>query len=322
MTFPAIVIRMVICRIQEAICTSFETFPGRGEKMRTRHDYVCRFLLLLLLTGLSATFGPIVVRGQKLKPDELVAKHLEAIGPAETRQSIKSRVITGTSVVTFKDPGTGQVGGRAVLAGEDQKILLAMVFDNSPNYAQEQFAFDGSDVTVSYVRPGVRSPLADFILTYKNLLKQGLIGGSLSQAWSLLDVAGRKAKLEVSGTKKIGEREAYQVKFTPSGGSDVRISIFLDAETFQHVRTEYNRSVVAPIGSSPETSARQSETRYKMVEEFSDFRKAGGLTLPYQYKILFEVNSPRGAFKADWEMALTEFGYNQRLDPASFKVDK
>ncbi len=227
-------------------------FRERGEKMRTSQSYICRLLLLLLLTGIGASFDPIVVRGQKLKPDELVAKHLEAIGPAETRQSIKNRVITGTAVVTFKDPGTGQVGGRAVLASEGLNNMVAMVFDNSPNYAQERAAFDGSDVTVSYVRPGLRSPLADFLLTYKTLLKQGLIGGSLSQAWSLLDLAGRKAKIELSGTKKIGEREAYQLKYNPSGGSDVRINLFFDAETFQHVRTEYNRSVVAPIGSSPE----------------------------------------------------------------------
>lgn len=287
--------------------------------MNTHHSR--RLTLMALMIGVVGLLLPSATRGQKLSADELIAKHLEAIGSAETRASVTSRIIAGTVAATFREPGTGQIGGRVVLASAGMKNMLASIFDNSSNYSQEKVGYDGSEVSVSYVRPGARSPLGDFLLTHKTIVKQGLIGGVLSQAWPLLDLTGKKAKFETAGTKKIGERQTYQLKYFPSGGSDLRVSLFFDAETFQHVRTEYTRTVVAQMGSTPETSARQSETRYKLVEDFSDYKKEGGLTLPHSYKILLEVSSQRGSFKAEWDMSLSHFEYNQRIDPTTFDVD-
>lgn len=277
---------------------------------------ICRLtaLAFVLLCGLQAA------NGQKLKTEEIIAKHLEAIGAAETLQSVTTRVAGGTVVVTFKEPGTGQLGGRVVLASEGPKNVVAMVFDNaSTNYPHEKVGFDGRDVSGSYARPGIRSALGDFLLTHKAIVKQGIWGGALSQAWPLLDVTKNKIKVESAGTKKIGDRLTHQLKFSPSG-SDVRVTLFFDAETFQHVRTEYNRSIPAQMGATPETSASQSETRYKLVEDFSDFKKEGGLTLPHSYKIYLEILS-RSPYKAEWAMTLSDFQFNQRIDPTAFDVD-
>lgn len=272
---------------------------------------------LLLLSSLS---GAREAQAQKLKAEEIIAKNLEAIGGAETLQSVSTRVSTGTVVVTFKEPGTGQLGGRVVLASEGPKNMVAMAFDNATNYPHERIGFDGKDVSGGYVHPGSRSSLGDFLLTNQVILKQGLFGGELSQAWVLLN-PNRKVKLEASGTKKIGDRTMYVLKCYPSG-SDLKISMYFDAETFHHVRTEYERSVIAQMGGTPETSANQSETRYKLVEEFADFKKEGGLTLPHAYKINLEITTPRsGAVRAQWELSLSEFKFNQRLEPASFDVD-
>lgn len=277
---------------------------------------ICRLMALaiVLLCGLHGA------NGQKLKTEEIIAKHLEAIGGAETLQSVTTRLVTGTAVATFKEPGTGQVGGRVVLASEGPKNMMAMVFDNATNYPHEKVGFDGKDVSTSYASPGARSTLGDFLWTYKAIVKQGVFGGSLSQAWPLLDLAKTKVKVESGGTKKVNDRLMYQLKFYPSG-ADVRVTIFLDAETFQHVRTEYYRSVVAQMGRTPENSASESESRYKVVEDFGDFKKEGGLTLPHSYKISIEITSRQGDFRADWAMALSEFQFNQRIDPTAFDVD-
>ena len=277
---------------------------------------ICRMVVVVfvLLCGLQAA------NGQKLKAEEIVAKHLEAMGGAETLQSVSSRITNGTVVVTFMEPGTGQLGGRVVLASEGPKNVVAMVFDNATNYPHEKMGFDGRDVSGSYARPGIRSTLGDFLLTHKGIIKYGIWGGALSQAWPLLDVRKSKIKLEAGGTKKIGDRLTQQLKLQPSG-ADVRVTLFFDAETFQHVRTEYQRLIVAQMGSNPETSASQSETRYKLVEDFGDFRKEGGLTLPHTYKIYLEVLGRNGSFKADWAMTLTDFQFNQRIDPTAFDVD-
>ena len=274
-------------------------------------------VMMLLLSCLS---GAIQAQAQKLKAEEIIAKHLEAIGGSETLQSVSSRVSTGTVVVTFKEPGTGQLGGRVVLASEGPKNMMAMAFDNATNYPHERIGFDGKEVSGGYVHPGSRSSLGDFLLTNQAILKQGLWGGELSQAWLLLN-PNRKVKIEAGGVKKIGDRQAYQLKCYPSG-SDLKISMYFDAETFQHLRTEYERSVIAQMGSTPETSANQSETRYKLVEEFSDFKKEGGLNLPHAYKINLEITTGRaGAVKAQWDLSLSEFKFNQKIEPGSFDVD-
>jgi len=273
-------------------------------------------VMILLLSCLSATSE---TQAQKLKTEEIIAKNLEAIGGAETLQSVATRISQGTVVVTFKEPGTGQLGGRVVLASEGPKSMMAMAFDNATNYPHERIAFDGKDVSGGYVHPGSRSSLGDFLLTHQAILKQGIWGGELSQAWLLLN-PNRKVKVEAGGMKKIGDRQAYQLKCYPSG-SDLKISMYFDAETFHHVRTEYERSVIAQMGSTPESSANQSETRYKLVEEFSDFKKEGGLTLPHAYKINLEITTGRaGAVKAQWELILSEFKFNQHLEPGSFDV--
>jgi len=60
-----------------------------------------------------------------------------------------------------------------------------------------------------------------------------------------------------------------------------------------------------------------------MVEDFSDFRKEAGLVLPHKYKIsLEETTGQNGTLKADWELNLSQFAFNQRLDPNSFDVSR
>ena len=274
-------------------------------------------VMILLLSCLSSTGEA----QQKLKAEEIIAKHLEAMGGSETLHSVSTRIASGTVVAVFKTPTTAELGGRVVMASEGPRHVMAMVFENTEsNYPHEKIGYDGREVTGSYVRPGIRSTLGDFLLGHRQIVKQGIWGGALSQAWFLLNPE-RKIKVEAGGTKKIGDRPAYQLKCYPSG-ADLKIIMYFDAETFQHVRTEYERSISAQMGSNPETSATQgAETHYKLVEDFSDFKREGGLTLPHAYKIQMEILGRQGSFKASWDMALTEFQFNQRIDPATFDVD-
>jgi hypothetical protein len=276
---------------------------------------------LLVAAAAAAAHAPRTRAADKLKPEEVVAKHLEAIGAPETRASVTSRLVTGTVVANFRAPSVGQVPGRAVLFSKGAMHAIGMVFDGVANYPQDKIGFDGEDVSTSFVLPGRRSTLGEFLMTNKSVVRQGLIGGALSQAWPLLDLESKKPKLEYAGLKKVGERPAHALKYLPRGGSDMNVTLFFDAETFQHLRTEYTRSLAAQMGTSPDNSARQSESRYRMVEDFSDFRKEGGLVLPHQYKLALEITLPGGSYKMDWDFALASFAYNQPIDPKSFDVD-
>ena len=288
-----------------------------GVHTRVRVALAC----LLALAAAASAPAPRARAVDKLKPEEIVAKHLEAIGPALTRESITNRVVSGTVVATFRAPAMGVAQGRAVLFSRGEKNALGMVFDGVTNYPHDKIGFDGEDVSTSFVTPGRRSTLGEFLLTNKGVVKQGLVGGVLSQSWPLLDLESKKPKLESGGTKKVGDRPAYVLKYLPRGGLDLSVSLYFDAETFQHVRTEYTRSIAAQMGANPEASARQLESRYRMVEDFSDFRKEGGLMLPHKYKLALEFTLPGGSYKMDWEMSLAAFAYNQRIDPKAFDVD-
>jgi hypothetical protein len=282
-----------------------------------RNSSVNRFILSSAACLLAGAFA--AAQAQKMKAEEVVAKHLESVGPASARAAIKNRVVLGTVVITFREPA-GQLAGAVVMSSEGERNLIGMNFDN-PSYPHEKVGFDGKDVSVSFVRPGRRSALGDFLLQHKSIFRQGLVGGTLSDAWPLLRPAEGKAKIEYSGLKKVNDRPAHALKYLPRGGSDLNITLFFDAETFRHVRTEYTRTIAAQMGATPEASSQQRESRYKLVEDFSDFRPESGLTLPHKHKITLEMALPAGSYKLDLELDLKEFGFNQDIDPKVFNVE-
>jgi hypothetical protein len=273
--------------------------------------------------------------GDKMQPEEIVAKHLESIGAAETRASVHSRIAAGTVVATLRAPGTAKFSGQAVMASDGNKNMIGMGFESAGKF-EERFGFDGRDVTVAFARPGVRGYWGDFLLTHQNIIKEGLVGGTLSDAWPLLNSSEKKPKLEYHGIKKIGGKSLHEIKYIPRGTSDLEISLFFDAETFQHARSEYTRLISAGLGTGRigtgrvetpsqsgaiDASGQQRPTRYKMVEEFSDFRMESGLTLPHTYRIGLELDTRGGTLVVDWEFTLAEFAFNQPIPPATFNVN-
>ena len=152
------------------------------------------------------------------------------------------------------------------------------------------------------------------------IFKQGLMCGTLSSAWPLLDLPAHHAQVEYVGTKKIDDRVLHELKYEPRGSSDLKVTLFFDRENFRHVRTEYERVVSAPMGKVEYTNVQEREARYKMVEEFSLFKSESGLTLPHVYTIKLSIDTINGTFLADWMAQLTQFEFNQRIDPNSFSV--
>ena len=294
---------------------------------KTRTPRTCRALALAF--ALLAALLPSTPRAagapsadDKLKAEDVVAKHLEAIGPQAAREAAQTRIVGGTSRAIFKARSTsGAIDGQVVIASDDNKVVLGMKFD-APNYPGERFGFDGKKFTVGYLTPGVRSPLGNFAQTNSEIFKEGLVGGTLTSAWALLNLSERKAKVEYGGTDKINDRLVHKIKYYPSKGSDLKITLFFDAETFQHVRTQYDRVIGARIGSGgPESSASQQETRYKIVEEFGDYKEEGKLKLPHSYKLQLEINKTGGGSLDRWEMTLNQFAFDQEIDDRMYNVE-
>jgi hypothetical protein len=274
-------------------------------------------VLALLVAGPHAAGARAA---QKLKPEEVVARHLEAVGPAGARAAKCSRMIVGASRASFRGGVAGSADGIAVIASEGEKFLIGMRFA-LPEYPHEKVGYDGRDLTVSYLTQGTRSALGGFLLQHEAVFRRGLMGGALSCSWPLWGATDGGVKLIYSGEKKVGGRELHVVRYEPRRGADLRVSLFFDAESFRHVRTQYERVITANIGAGVDNSSSQSETRYRMVEEFSEFGSEGGLTLPHAYKLQFSIEATNRSAVYEWEMRLRQFNFDQVMSPRDFKAD-
>ena len=282
------------------------------------------FALVLLAVGLCV----VPATSQKLNPADVVAKHAASIGPAEVRARAKGTRIKGTVELIVKAGGAGTSAGNVVMASHGSQSMLNMSFDSGE--PSTSFRFDGSKTTVTQFRPGRHTPLEHFFAENEEIVGEGLVGGVLSESWPLLNLQEKNPKLEYSGTKKIDNRQVHAIKYRPRKGSELNITLFFDAETFQHVRTEYEKTVYSTAqqriasggggGLPAATEARSAPQRLKVYEAFSDFKMEGGLNLPHVYKFELSVQSDRRPLLINWTFNLTEFTFNSPIDPSEFVV--
>lgn len=289
-------------------------------------------LIMVVAVGLlfpgAATGSP--APDDRAKVNEILSKHLDSIGKPEVRKTTRPRVIAGAIDITSRARTTAKGKGLFVMASEGVWNVLKMDF-GANQYPFDRVGFNGSKVTASQVSPGTYSNLGNFVRSYPVLLKEGLLGGALTSAWLPLNLGDDRGQLEYGGTKEINHRRAHEIRYRPAGGSDLKISLFFDAETYQHVRSVYAYVISARmsqggLGSRPaggdrvgEGSASQSETRVELREEFSDFKSESGLTLPHSYKIHLETVGAGSQF-TDWVLTLNRFMFDTHLEAKHFDV--
>jgi len=121
------------------------------------------------------------------------------------------------------------------------------------------------------------------------------------------------------------------LRYKPKKGSDQEIDLFFDQETFRHVLTVYKLTIQPTLSrgvtyqgqqveSGDEVQSRQSETRYRVEERFSDFKTADGLTLPMHYNLHFSRELQSGATSVyDWDVTIANIVDNAQLDPRNFQ---
>lgn len=275
------------------------------------------FSLAVFILGTAMTLTGF---GQKLKPEEIVARHLESIGTPEARAAAKTRIAVGEATVTFLSQKNQLAIGRIVLASAGGKNFFGLSL-NALDYTGETFIYDGTKAGVATPTNSPRSYLNIFVDGNRTVLRDSLLTGALASSWALTDLAGRKARVSGGGLKKLEGKEFYVLDYSSKGGGDYNVSLFFDKDTFRHVRTEYKRTSSAAIGTRPEQSSGYQETRIKIVETFADFKSHGGLMLPASYKLIYSETGARGTREVEWAYTLSEFALNQTLDEKTFDVD-
>jgi len=285
-------------------------------KLMTLHKLILFSGLLLAVVSSGPTC--LSQETKKLTADEVITSHLESIGTAEARSAFKSLVAQGVVEVTIRVGGSGSGKGGAVMASQGPMSLMGFIFGQEAS--NEKIAFNGQKLTLGELRPGLRSPFSDFVLKNDILFREGLLGGTLSTAWPFLDANGRKGKLRSLGTKNLKDRKAYVLGYEPRNSNNLDIRLYFDTETFQHLRTEYQQEFVAPTVTNPDKAARQKGTRFKITEDFSDFRREGSVVVPHTYKIQFTIEAESHPLMQDWVVTLSQFVINKTLDPKQFDL--
>ena len=256
-----------------------------------------------------------------LKPEDLVAKHLDSIGSAQARSGLKSRVIQGASTYRVIVGGSGAIDGKFVFAsqGSASNYLFKI---NTASYHGEQFICDGTKTFVATTwSDKTRSEFGDFVLAQDILLKDNLLGGVWSSAWPLLDTGGRRPKLHFEGTKKIDGQELLALRYQPRKSTDLDIVLYFDPQTYRHVVTLYTVEPPRGLEGGETAQAMHQQKRYRAEERFSEFQPVDGLTLPTHYDLRFTLETETGQTKTiEWEVRALAINNNMSVDPRSFEV--
>jgi hypothetical protein len=275
---------------------------------------------MLFLVALLACPARTLSKDAKLDPKELVARSLKAVGTPEKLAARKTCIAEGSGTMLVRTGGSGSLTGPASFLSDGEKFRFDMKFDFK-DYTEELFFFDGQNAQIGYVRPGRRSRLGEFLNTYKGIIKEGLIGGVLSTAWPLTELAEKNPKLQYRGLTKIEGKQAHELKYQmKKGEGDLNIFLYFDPETYRHVATIYRLIEPVPLGSRPETSTSQNENRFELFEVFQDFRDVDGLTLPSRWTIHLTTEVGMTTFMGEWEMVIQKISFNQPIEPKAFAL--
>jgi hypothetical protein len=267
---------------------------------------------VLLLQALPASAAD-------MKPEELVAKHLDSIGTAEARAAAKSRVVQGKLVFKILVGGGGTVEGSWGRVSEGSKSNFVMRFGTG-TYRGEQFVYDENKTYIAAdTGSQKRSRFGDFVHSQDYIVREGLVGGELSTGWALQTLDKNQAHLIYAGLKGIDGRQLCDLEYHSKKSSDMKINLYFDPETYRHVRTTYAMSFSANMGTNVTNSAQQQDVRYTIEERFADFKTQDGITLPSTYSIEYTQELQSGNTEVyHWDMTADKVVENVGLDPKNF----
>jgi hypothetical protein len=299
-------------------------------------------LAVVLCLSLSVSWTGYGFAEDQVTAEQVVAAHFKSIGSPEALAATKTLAFVGTTSVEFIQGATGSMSGTSMCVSEGNKLAIVLKYGDI-NYPGEYFAYDGKEVTVGYISPGQKSPLADFLFRHNGIVKEGLLGGVFSDGWPLLNLQQKQADLSYRETT-IDGRRLHEIEYRPKQSlRDMKVRLYFDPETYRHVRTEYRVRVrddmsAAPGGDQTRIGKFQTQTGdtegfrtlnqglpesiYVLVEKFDDFKKVGAMTLPHSYTMDYSVEGQGHSFIGKWTMKAVQWAFNRTYDERIFVAQK
>jgi len=218
--------------------------------------------------------------------EEIVEKHLAAIGGRAALAKLTSRTMTGT--ITVSTPGGDISGPVELVAQQPNKTRMLIKLDLSALGAGQMVfdqRFNGETGYVLDSMQGNREISGDQLDTMRNNVFPT----------PFLNYKAQGATVELGGKEKVGGRDAYVVILKPKSGAAVRQ--FFDAETFLPVRLIV-KITLPQIGDVEQTT------------DLSDFRDVDGVKVPFAITASSAVQQS--------SITITKVEHNTKVDDALF----
>jgi hypothetical protein len=237
----------------------------------------------LIIAMLALSWAPLA---SAQTVDEVIEKHLTALGGRAALAKVKSRSMTGT--IALSTP-VGELSGPVEVTNmAPNKSRTLIKLDLSAVGAGEMTVdqrFDGTAGFVSDSMQGNRDISGDQLESMKNQ----------TFPTPFLDYKERGVTVELGPKEKVGARDAFVLTVKPKTGPVVRQ--FVDAETYLPLR------VVAKI-EVPQMGTVEQTT------DFSDLRDVDGVKVPFTVKSSSSAQS--------FTITISKVEHNGKIDEAVF----
>jgi len=237
----------------------------------------------LVVTGLLLAL-PGVSSAQSV--DEIVEKHLAAIGGRAALAKVTSRITSGRITVTTP---VGDLSGPVeVLNRAPNRVRTFLTLDLTAFGGDKMVydeRFDGSAGYLINTVEGNRELTGNQLHNLRND----------TFPTPLLDYKASGVTLELAGREKVGDRDAFVLTLTPKLGPVWRR--YIDAESFLETR-----QVVTT--EDPNAGA------FELTIDLLDFREVDGIKLPFQIKAASAVQN--------FTVIVAKVNHNQAIDAALF----
>jgi len=224
--------------------------------------------------------------------DEVIEKHLAALGGREALAKITSRTMAGTIALTT--PG-GEVTGTIQVFGKVPNKSRTLIKVDLSQFGIGELVVDQRfDGTVGYVLDTMNGNRDITGNQLDNMRNSGF-------PTPFLTYKERGNKAELLGKEKLGDRDVFVVQLTPQTGSASKQ--YFDAETYMVIKTVTTVNV-PQLGRDVEQTS-----------ELADYRAVDGVKVPYKVTSTNPVQS--------FTITVSSVEHNKELDDASFaKPDK
>lgn len=219
--------------------------------------------------------------------DDIVEKHLAALGGRPALGKLKSRSMKGT--LTVSTPVGDLTGAIEVLNQEPNKqrtfVQLDLTAVGLGKLIQDQ-RFDGTSGYVVDTMQGNRDITGDQLEAMKN--------GSFPNP--LLNYKQVGTTVELGGKEKVGEREALVLVVKPKSGPATRQ--YIDAESYLPIKQVVKINVPQVGGEVEQTT------------EVSDLRDVDGVKIPFKIRTTSAIQTVT--------ISVSQIEHNTQIDQALF----